>query len=633
MARGAVPGDVAPDYVRVLCDTGLLTDDQAAQAAAASARTGTDLDEVLVSLGFVSDAVLRSVLARQWDLPVIDVRTSARDEEFIRQWSGQQMLAEHWMPLRSNPDGSVVVATSRPVDAARRAAVSAVVGAPVEFGVATQWDLRQFALEVFRREIADEAANDLFRKNPVLSARVVFSRGQKIGLALLALICLVALVLWPVGLVITAITIVSAVFLAGTVFKFRVAMRGARYDVVERVTRSEVEALTDEELPRYTVLVPVFREANIVGQLVENLGAIDYPAEKLEVLILIEEEDTLTRDALQSASPPPNFRVITVPRGTPQTKPRACNVGLYFATGEYLVIYDAEDTPDPDQLKKAIVGFRRGGEKLVCIQASLNYFNANENVLTRMFTLEYSYWFDYMLAGLDALDLPIPLGGTSNHFRTSALRELGGWDPYNVTEDADLGIRASALGYRVGVVNSTTMEEANTSIPNFIRQLSRWIKGYLQTTLVHARRPRELIGEIGWRRFVAFALLIGGTPATFLGVIPLYIVTLFTIVFPMPELGQFFPVWLLWLALVNFVIGNSTMIYLSMMGPFKRGKFDLLIWALVNPVYWVLHSIAAYKGLWQLLTRPHYWEKTEHGLTVHTSAPTARQPELAVVSG
>jgi cellulose synthase/poly-beta-1,6-N-acetylglucosamine synthase-like glycosyltransferase len=260
------------------------------------------------------------------------------------------------------------------------------------------------------------------------------------------------------------------------------------------------------------VLVPVFKEANIVPQLVGNLGKIDYPADKLEVLVLIEEEDHLTRDAYLGSNPPPNFHILTIPKGTPQTKPRACNVGLYFASGEYLVIFDAEDAPDPDQLKKCVVAFRRGGAKTVCVQAALNYFNADENALTRMFTLEYNYWFDYMLAGLDAADLPIPLGGTSNHFRTEALIELGGWDPYNVTEDADLGIRASAMGFRVGVVNSTTMEEANTSIPNFIRQRSRWIKGYMQTSLVHARRPLALIREVGLRRFASFALLIAGTP-------------------------------------------------------------------------------------------------------------------------
>jgi cellulose synthase/poly-beta-1,6-N-acetylglucosamine synthase-like glycosyltransferase len=559
------------------------------------------------------------VMARAWGLPVLDLNSTKHDGALMHRWSGQMMVAENWMPIRRLADGSILVATSRIPDAERSEHIERTLGLPVSYGVATSWDIRNLVLRVFHVEIADEAANELFRQNPALSARLVVSAGQRNGFIALLAVGLISLMLWPSAVVIALLAMVSVVFLAGTTFKFLVAMRGAKYDVVERVTAEQVAAVDDSELPIYTVLVPVFREANIVGQLVRNLGAIDWPAEKLEVLILIEEEDTLTRDALAQASPPANFHVVTIPKGSPQTKPRACNVGLFFATGEYLVIYDAEDTPDPDQLKKAYLAFSRGGEKTVCVQASLNYFNADENVLTRMFTLEYSYWFDYVLAGLDAADLPIPLGGTSNHFRTSALLELGGWDPYNVTEDADLGIRASALGYRVGVINSTTMEEANTSIPNFIRQRSRWIKGYMQTTLVHARRPRQLIREIGLRRFLSFALLIGGTPATFLGVLPLYLVTLITIFVPANVLSQFFPVWLLWICLINFVIGNSVMVYLSMMGPYKRGTFNLTLWALLNPIYWILHSIASYKGLWQLITKPHYWEKTEHGLTGQAS--------------
>ena len=161
------------------------------------------------------------------------------------------------------------------------------------------------------------------------------------------------------------------------------------------------------------------------------------------------------------------------------------------------------------------------------------------------------------------------------------------------------------------------MEEANTSIPNFIRQRSRWIKGYMQTTLVHARQPIALINQIGLRRFLSFVLLIAGTPLTFLGVIPFYLITAVTIFAPTELVAQFFPVWLLWITLLNFVIGNVIMIYLSMMGPYKRGTFHLVLWALLNPLYWLLHSISAYKGLWQLITKPHYWEKTEHGLTTH----------------
>jgi cellulose synthase/poly-beta-1,6-N-acetylglucosamine synthase-like glycosyltransferase len=620
MAQVGVPSVQSVAFAELLLQSGLISEDDLAFARAAKARTGSHIDDILVSQGMVTPDALRSVMARAWGLPVLDLASTKHDSSLMHRWSGQMMVSENWMPLRRMPDGTILVATSRIPDAERRDRIERALGLPVTFGVATSWDIRNLALHVFRAEIADEAANELFRQNPSLSARVVVSGGQRNGFIALLAVTLIALMLWPSGVIITLLTMISLVFLAGTVFKYLVAMRGAKYDVVERVTAEQVAALTDSELPIYTVLVPVFREANIVGQLVANLGSIDWPAEKLEVLILIEEEDTLTRDALAAASPPANFHVVTIPKGSPQTKPRACNVGLFFATGEYLVIYDAEDTPDPDQLKKAYLAFRRGGDKTVCIQASLNYFNAEENVLTRMFTLEYSYWFDYVLAGLDAADLPIPLGGTSNHFRTSALNELGGWDPYNVTEDADLGIRASALGYRVGVVNSTTMEEANTSVPNFIRQRSRWIKGYMQTTLVHARRPRQLIREIGLRRFLSFALLIGGTPLTFLGVLPLYVVTLVTIFIPTQVLSQFFPVWLLWICLINFIIGNSVMVYLSMMGPYKRGTFNLTLWALLNPIYWILHSIASYKALWQLITKPHYWEKTEHGLTAHTSA-------------
>jgi cellulose synthase/poly-beta-1,6-N-acetylglucosamine synthase-like glycosyltransferase len=619
MAQVGVPSVQSAAFAELLVESGLITGDQLAIARAAKAKTGSHIDDVLMSLGLISPDVLRVLIARTWGIPPLDVVNPHRDDELIRRWSGQHMLAENWMPVRRAFDGTIVVATARVPDEERRAEIEQHLGEPVHFEAATSWDIRHIVLDVFRTAIADQAANELYRQSPELSARVVFSRGQKVGLIATVAILLVLLVFFPAAVIIGLITAVSLIFLAGTVFKFIIAMLGAKFDVVERVSDADVAALTDLDLPKYSVLVPVFREANIVAQLVGNLGKIDYPVDKLEVLVLIEEEDTLTRDAFLAANPPAHFQIVTIPKGTPQTKPRACNVGLFFATGDFLVIYDAEDTPDPDQLKKAVVAFQRGGAKTVCIQASLNYFNAEENVLTRMFTLEYSYWFDYMLAGLDAADLPIPLGGTSNHFRTSALIELGGWDPYNVTEDADLGIRASALGYRVGVVNSTTMEEANTSVPNFIRQRSRWIKGYMQTTLVHARRPRQLIREIGWRRFASFALLIGGTPATFLGVIPLYVVTLFTIFIPAEVLGQFFPVWLLWLCLINFIIGNSVMVYLSMMGPYKRGTFELILWAILNPIYWILHSIASYKGLWQLLTRPHYWEKTEHGLTNQSS--------------
>jgi len=532
-------------------------------------------------------------------------------------------LQQGWVPLRREDD-VVVVGASLPLGRAARAEIARAVGSAIEVETVSQREIVDRVVPFFRDAFTEQAANGLYHADPGLSARKVLSRGQQMGLVVLLVLFVAAAVLWPLPTVIGVIAVASVVFLASTLFKFSVALHGSRYDLVEHVDAAAIAALRDDDLPIYTVLVPVFREARIVGRLVENLGRLDYPAEKLEVIILVEEEDDETRDAIAVSDPPDNFIVVTVPKGAPQTKPRACNVGLEVARGDFLVIYDAEDAPEPDQLKKTVVAFSRADESTVVMQASLNYFNARENVLTRMFALEYSYWFDYMLAGLDVRDLPIPLGGTSNHFRTSALRELGGWDPYNVTEDADLGIRASALGYRVGVVDSTTMEEATSRMGIFIGQRSRWIKGYMQTALVHARRPARLIGQIGIRRFLSFALLIAGTPLTFLGVIPFTALLIASFALPWLDVSEAFPPLVLWLCLLNFLVGNGLMVYLNMMGPYKRGSFWLVGWALLNPVYWILHSAASYKALWQLITKPHYWQKTEHGMStfeLHETAP------------
>ncbi|MGN8552746.1 UNVERIFIED_CONTAM: glycosyltransferase [Microbacterium sp. SLM126] len=522
-----------------------------------------------------------------------------------------------WIPVRRT-DAAVEVATTAPLTPRRRARIEAIVGAPIEERLVEQSAIVAALTDHLRAEYASQAADGLYRLDPVLSARYVLSTSQKVIAIVLGLLVVGCAIVWPLITLMSLIGIASVIFLASTLFKFFIALRGSRYDLVAHVRPEEIAALRDDEMPMYTVLVPVFREARIVGRLVENLGRLDYPTDKLEVIILVEEEDAETREAIAVSDPPAHFLVVTVPKGTPQTKPRACNVGLEVARGEFLVIYDAEDAPEPDQLKKTVVAFSRADESVVVMQAALNYFNARENVLTRMFALEYSYWFDYMLTGLDVGDLPIPLGGTSNHFRTSALRELGGWDPYNVTEDADLGIRASALGYRVGVVDSTTMEEATSRLGIFIGQRSRWIKGYMQTALVHARRPFRLIRRIGIRRFASFTLLIAGTPLTFLGVIPFTALTIVSFLIPWASVTPAFPPAILWICLLNFLVGNALMVYLNMMGPYKRGAFWLVGWAILNPVYWLLHSLAAYKALWQLITKPHYWQKTEHGMSHFT---------------
>jgi glycosyltransferase XagB len=320
------------------------------------------------------------------------------------------------------------------------------------------------------------------------------------------------------------------------------------------------------------------------------------------------------------------FELILVPPSIPQTKPKACNFALRFARGEFLVIYDAEDRPEPDQLRKVVATFRRSPANTACLQCRLNYYNAHENWLTRMFTLDYALWFDEVLPGLERLNMPIPLGGTSNHFKIEVLRELHGWDPFNVTEDADLGIRLSQKGYRVGVVDSTTFEEASCHVGQWIGQRSRWIKGYMQTFLVHTRRPLHLIRTIGPLGFLGFVFFIGGTVLTGLLNPVFWVFYAIWLVAFATGLDIQFPELLLFLSLFNLLAGNGAFMYLSMLAPIRRGWLDLIPYSLTIAGYWVLISIAAYRAFWQLLLDPFHWEKTQHGLSKYVAPePAAMQ--------
>ncbi|HEY0186174.1 MAG TPA: glycosyltransferase [Cellulomonas sp.] len=597
-----------------LVDRGLVSTETLDAAASVASVSGARIGEVLVAIGAVDSESLTRALAELWDLPyVVPSRTDA--PLHLEGLDVEQLLQEGWLPMEELADGGRVVAVlDEPTDELR-ASIRTRLGVEPYLVLADRWEFQQAVLARFGGDLRDKASLGLWGRSPGQSARTVLVLWQRVVGVILLILLVLAVIARPRVAIVTLSVVVGLAFLIGTGFKFWASLRGARMENVARSDPADLAALTDNELPRYTVLVPVYKEANIVANLIANLGALDYPAHLLEVLILVEEDDTETRAAAEAAHPPSHFRFITVPAGQPQTKPKACNVGLEFATGEFLVIYDAEDKPEPDQLKKAVLAFRAAGEDLVCVQAALNYFNADENPLTRMFTLEYSFWFDYMLPGLEYGRLAIPLGGTSNHFRINGLRRLGGWDPFNVTEDADLGIRASAEGLRVGVIDSTTYEEANTSYPNFIRQRSRWIKGYMQTTLVHLRNPFRLVKVAGLRQTLSFLFLVGGTPATFLAVPVLYLVFLASLFADPGQLEFLFPGWVLWLSMFNLGVGSALMIYVSMMGAFKRRRYGLVLWGLANPLYWLLHSIAAYKALWQLITKPHYWEKTAHGLT------------------
>jgi cellulose synthase/poly-beta-1,6-N-acetylglucosamine synthase-like glycosyltransferase len=606
----------------VLVGNGTITVAQLAQGLAQARRVDEPLGSVLLAKQWITRRQLYVALAEVWGTEMAFVDPVEVDPDLAQLFPYPQLAREMWVPLRTErtPDGElqVVVASSgRPGEHVEREVRERTGIQRVHQLVTTDWDVQRALRTVWRDEVVHEAVSSLAERRPEESASTVFTWPQVASAVVAALAVVLGLVLDASTTVVVLLGIINVTIGLAVGAKALISTVGTASETVEQVTDAEVAALTDAELPRYTILVPVYKEAGIVGLLMKNLSSLDYPREKLEILLLLEEDDPETLQAALAAAPPDIVRILVVPHSLPKTKPRACNVGLSFARGDLVVIYDAEDRPDPDQLKKSVVAFAKGGTDLVCVQAALNYFNAEENLLTRMFTLEYSSWFDYTLPGLDAMRLPIPLGGTSNHFRADMLRELGGWDPFNVTEDADLGVRASARGGRVAVVNSTTYEEANMAVGNWLRQRSRWIKGYMQTFLVHSRHPVRLVRAIGLRQAVGFLFTIGGTPATFLLTPVLWVLFILYLAFPR-QFSPALPPWLEYVSLANLLIGNGLIVYLSLLAGFKRRTYGLVAYALLSPLYWMLHSIASYKAAWQLVTKPFYWEKTEHGLTSHT---------------
>jgi len=423
------------------------------------------------------------------------------------------------------------------------------------------------------------------------------------------------------------------------------------------VSEKETALLPEDSLPVYTVLLPLYREKEVTGKIIRAVEELEYPPEKLDVKILLEADDRETLDACLRKGLPPYCEIVVVPDVAPKTKPRACNHGLARARGKYLVVYDAEDRPEPDQLKKAVVAFDRHPE-VSCFQCKLNYYNQHQNMLTRWFTVEYSAWFDLFLPGLHSQGAPIPLGGTSNHFRTDVLRAVGGWDPFNVTEDADLGIRLYKRGHRTRVLDSTTWEEANSRLANWIRQRSRWIKGYFQTHLVHMRRPFRTLAALGPHGLFSFLLTVGGMAFMML-LNPIYWLAAFLygallswdvwqgkhlwdvladkgrvvlwhglfpvrenyhawrMIFVSPEDSHFWSV----VSVVFFCItgallaANIVFIVINALAVTRRKLKGMAFAVLTSPVYWVLISIAAWKGFLQLFYKPFFWEKTIHGYT------------------
>jgi cellulose synthase/poly-beta-1,6-N-acetylglucosamine synthase-like glycosyltransferase/glycosyltransferase involved in cell wall biosynthesis len=455
---------------------------------------------------------------------------------------------------------------------------------------------------------------------PEVSAFETFVPWQKRFLAGLCLLMAAGFFLSPLTAGTVLVALLSTAYFSDTVFSLYLVIKSLKRPPEIMSAGEELGALDDAGLPTYSILCPLYRESGMLGGFLRAIEALDWPKDKLDVLFLLEENDRETIEAAKNMRLPAYVRVIVVPDSQPKTKPKACNYGLAFARGEYVVIYDAEDIPDPLQLKKAYLGFQKVSGDVKCLQAKLNYFNPNQNLLTRLFTAEYSLWFDVILPGLQSINTAIPLGGTSNHFRREDLAECEGWDPFNVTEDCDLGVRMFKRGFRTAIIDSVTLEEANSHARNWIRQRSRWIKGYMQTYLVHMRHPLRFFQENGVHALL-FHLMVGLRLA-FLMINPvLWLVTAAYFLLNAwagPTIEALYPMPVFYMAATSMIFGNFLALYYYMIGCAKRGHWEVVKYVFFVPAYWFMGSVAACIATYQLFTKPHYWEKTRHGLHLKT---------------
>jgi cellulose synthase/poly-beta-1,6-N-acetylglucosamine synthase-like glycosyltransferase len=608
---------------QMLVNEGAIDESQLEQALEYQKKSGGSLGDIIITLGMAAPDIVYRCLATQSQVG----RIGAIFDHQAAQKLPYAIAKQYQVCVVNCQKERYLLAVLRILPAVSLAEIEAILDAKVEQVLATQPELDYFWNVAYGNDLTDESVNRLVNEMPENSARETFTNEQIKIFCVLVIITIVGFIFnWKITLFIVN-AIVQILYFAIATFKMYILLKGAKSGSQIQIDEAEIFELDERELPIYTILIPIYKEAHIIHSLLEHLDKMDYPKNKLDVRLLLEGNDQETIQAVRSYQLPYYCTVLITPQSKPQTKPKACNFGLIRARGEYVVIYDAEDRPETDQLKKAYLAFKKLPDHYICVQAKLNYYNCNQNLLTKWFTQEYSMWFELLLPGVVQLTVPVPLGGTSNHFKTERLKRVGAWDPFNVTEDADLGIRIFKEGYVTAVLDSRTWEEANSQVKNWLRQRSRWIKGYMQTWLVHMRHPLKLYREIGCNGFLGMQAVILGSVLLPLVNPPLWFMIIWWYATKADWIPELFQGVIYYMALALLFIGNFYFIYSNAVGMYwiiqliekKKKKapfsYSLIKYALLSPIYWILMSLASYKALWQLITNPFHWEKTTHGLT------------------
>lgn len=562
------------------------------------------LDRTLRAEDLISDADLSRLRAERAGITFVDPLAAVADPRLALRYGIGACLRDRVLPWAATPAATLVLADDPDRLASLRPGLEECFG-PVQFAMAAGGSITAALLRDHGARLLDEAET---RVPAAESCRSLDARRLAPKLFGGAALVLSGLAAAPV-LVLALLTGLAVLALAANTLLKAAALGAA---ALHRAPPTPAAALPADLLPCISVLVALYGEAEIAPRLIRRLERLDYPRDRLDLILVVEEDDAATRAALARADLPAWMRVAVAPRGQVRTKPRALNIALAQCRGTIVGVYDAEDAPEADQLQRVAARFAVAPPDVACLQGVLDFYNGQANPMARVFALEYAGWFRLVLPGFQRLRLVLPLGGTTLFFRRSVLERLGAWDAHNVTEDADLGLRLARHGWRTEMLDSVTLEEANCLPLPWVRQRSRWIKGYLMTWAVHMRSPVALWRGLGSRRFVAVQVQFLLTVAQSLLAPALWSFWLvgsggsLALLPPLPPAAG---TALLGLLVMSFALDLT----IALVAHRRAGLRFWRLWVLALPVYHALATAAAYKALWDMALRPFHWDKTKHG--------------------
>jgi cellulose synthase/poly-beta-1,6-N-acetylglucosamine synthase-like glycosyltransferase len=588
-----------------LVERGLADDAQIDAAEAAMRGTPLSLGQVLTVRGVISEAELLSALTQIYGVGLADLSTDPPSPTLARYLPASAAITAEAVVWKS-AGSALVVATARPDR------VQDLQGLmPGDRRIVTVLAARQQILDAQRLLYGAPLARRAEGRAPERVSCRAWRSNALSRYLLAAALCLISLyLLAPEALVVGLISFSIVIYIANCTLKFSAFAQALRGATGPPPVAGSVPRFLHQ--PTVTLLVPLLREPEVAGALVDRLRRIDYPRERLDVILAVEANDPLTLAALRGRSLPAWMRAVVVPSGSPQTKPRALNYALNYARGDIVGIYDAEDRPEPDQITRVVRRFGEVPPQVACLQGQLDYYNARHNWLSRLFTVEYAAWFRVLLPGVQRMGLVVPLGGTTVFLRRSVLEEVGAWDAHNVTEDAELGLRLTRAGYATEIVETTTFEEANAAALPWIKQRSRWLKGYLMTWGAAMRRPAVLLEELGAWRFWWMQIQFGGAVLGFLTAPLLWSFMLkpFGVWHPMDVVLSPFAYGVLATVMVTGLVGSVAISIHACRAAHLRHLRPIS--PLVEP-YYLFGTVAAWIGLFELMARPFFWAKTTHG--------------------